>query len=162
MEEKLVQNSYISIALNDLYYLSDSCNGNYYNNYAVGAQQIVEKLLKGYVELFCSEKIAVSEIKILLQQHNLRRLGECLNKNLGLKIDLKDMSYLKDFYYEARYPGDNFVLVDRENCIECFKIMNRVIEILKVYDGTLIEFGYDAAKNKTTSFGDDINKCTCF
>lgn len=39
---------------------------------------------------------------------------------------LKDrgaLSMLKDFYFDAKYTGDNYVLVDRETCEECLTIM---------------------------------------
>ena len=39
---------------------------------------------------------------------------------------LKDrgaLSMLKDFYFDAKYPGDNYVIVDRETCEECLATM---------------------------------------
>lgn len=35
---------------------------------------------------------------------------------------------LKDLYFDAKYPGDNFVTVTREECDECLEIMYAVID----------------------------------
>lgn len=33
------------------------------------------------------------------------------------------LSMLKDFYFDAKYPGDNYVIVDRETYEECLATM---------------------------------------
>lgn len=35
---------------------------------------------------------------------------------------------LKDYFFDAKYPGDNFVMVDRESCMECVEIMYDTIQ----------------------------------
>lgn len=32
------------------------------------------------------------------------------------------MKWLGDFYFDARYPGDNFVEVNKEDALECIRI----------------------------------------
>lgn len=55
---------------------------------------------------------------------------------------LKDrgvLSMLKDFYFDAKYPGDNFVVVDREICEACLDTMYDCIrEVHKIRE----EFGF--------------------
>lgn len=47
----MVENSYYSIACNDLEYLEDSITGHFYNPMASSAMQIAEKMLKSVEEV---------------------------------------------------------------------------------------------------------------
>jgi len=125
-----LKNNYFSIGFNDLRYLLayDRNDTLSYNRVASESQQVLEKILKGIIEM-CSG-FTIFEKERLLKTHNLRKLGEAINKNFGTDINLSDLAYVKDFYYEARYPGDDFVEVDlltRDRCIEIVKCV-----ILKV------------------------------
>ncbi len=46
-----MKNEYYSIALGDLEYLQATLHLPYYNNIAIAAQQVAEKMLKSVVEL---------------------------------------------------------------------------------------------------------------
>lgn len=61
--------------------------------------------MKGIIEVL---EISISEKRDLLHTHSLRKLSEALNKELKIDLDVMGLSFLKDFYFEARYPGDNF------------------------------------------------------
>lgn len=130
-----VKNSYFSLGFNDLQYLLryDENDEESYNRFAVEAQQVVEKLLKGLVEK-CEEISYTDKVK-LLGTHNLRRIGNAVNAHYGTKLNVAEMAYLKDFYFEARYPGDNFVEVSKEDRDTCLRIVNDVLkEILSFCD----------------------------
>lgn len=63
--------------------------------------------MKGIIEVL---EISISEKRDLLHTHNLRKLSEVLNKELKIGLGVMGLSFLKDFYFEARYSGDNFSL----------------------------------------------------
>lgn len=67
--------------------------------------------MKGIIE---GSGISISEKRDLLHTHNLRKLSEVLNKELNIGLDVMGLSFLKDFYFEVRYPGDNFSSVAQE------------------------------------------------
>lgn len=116
-----LKNNYFSIGFNDLRYLLayDRNDILSYNRVASESQQVLEKILKGVVEM-CDD-IEMFEKERLLKSHNLRKLGEAANKHFGTALNTSDLAYVKDFYFEARYPGEDFVEVDlatRDKCIE--------------------------------------------
>lgn len=118
----MLNETYYDIAMIDLQYMQLTLNSHFYNNITIHAQQVVEKLLKSVVELVCPDPTD------LLRSHNLRNIIDEINNNEKLDIDRKDMAYLKDFYFDARYPGENYTQVTREDCTECLEIMYNVID----------------------------------
>ena len=107
------KNDYYSIACEDLKYLQCTLGTPLYNNIAVGAQQVTEKMIKSLAEHTCVG------IEKLMNGHNLRALYMEIHKVLPeFFLDKGALSMLKDFYYDAKYPGDNFVVVDRTECLE--------------------------------------------
>ncbi len=118
-------NDYYKIAINDLQYLQATLHLPYYNQIVVGAQQIAEKMLKSIAERICVEPFK------LLTTHNLRALYTEIHKeDSEFVLDKGALSMLKDFYYDAKYPGDNYVDVDEESCIECLEIMYSTIAMV--------------------------------
>jgi len=115
------RNEYYSIAMDDLLYLQHNLDTTHYNQIAAGSQQVAEKLLKSILEL------VQPEAESLLCGHNLRKIYEAIPKDEGMKLSIRDLSFLKDQYFETRYPGDNFVIVTREECSECLEIMYEVV-----------------------------------
>ena len=83
------------------------------------------------------DSFAVERIKadILPKMNNLKRLGLVINNNLGTKLNLESLAYLKDFYFEARYPGDEFISVTKEMRDRCEEIMEDVLQILSPFAG---------------------------
>lgn len=118
-----MNNNYYDVALSDLNYLELTLGIPGFNQISVQCQQIVEKLLKSVVEIVCT-----SDIEELLKTHNLRKIYMAVDKEKkSFKLDAKDLGYLKDFYFDAKYPGDNFVWVTKEECAECLHIMYEVL-----------------------------------
>lgn len=119
----MTKNDYYSIACEDLKYLQATLHLPYYNQIAVQTQQIAEKMLKSVAEHTCVG------IEKLMQSHNLRAIyTEIHNSEPDFVLNKSDLSMLKDFYFDAKYPGDNFVEVDKESCQECLDIMYSVID----------------------------------
>lgn len=118
-------NDFYSIACNDLFYMQATLHLPYYNQIVVNAQQVTEKMLKSIVERVCVEPFK------LLTTHNLRALYTEIHKvDETFVLDKGALSMLKDFYYDAKYPGDNYVDVDKESCEECLQIMYATIAMV--------------------------------
>lgn len=121
-----MRNDYYDIAYNNLLYLEHALSTNFYNDIVVGAQQVSEKMLKSVLEQVCDMQ---DDVDKLLRSHNLRAIYDRIKMEVGdFSLDRGELSILKDYYFDAKYPGDNFVNVTREECAECLEMMYRVIE----------------------------------
>lgn len=118
-------NDYYEIAINDLLFLEHNLNVPSYNVLALQSQQITEKALKSVLEL-----VAVgNECKAVLQSHNLKNMYTMIHEVVpSFELNRSDLALLKDYYYDAKYPGENFVRVTKEACQECINIMYDVLE----------------------------------
>ncbi|GAA0791481.1 hypothetical protein GCM10008910_02940 [Faecalicatena orotica] len=120
METKI--NSYYGMAYNDYCYAKAGMQvgeqlGNY-NGVAALCAQSAEKYLKAVLEITFSE-----EALGLLHSHNLRAITNKLKEIYpDLPLSTKDMKWLGDFYFDARYPGDNFVEVNKDDALECLRL----------------------------------------
>ena len=119
----MIRNSYLSIAENDLDYLESVLHmgSTFYNQLAVQCQQVAEKFLKGYLD-----KMMVDEdVSDLLRRHNMKKIASKLNEiNPQLNLDTIGLAYLTDFYFDARYPGDDFYTVTKEEFDKMYDIAN--------------------------------------
>ena len=126
----MIRNTYIDIAENDLQYLESvlKTGNTFYNQLAVQCQQVAEKFLKGYLDRTVLEE----DVSDLLRKHNMKKIASKLNDmNPGLKLDTVGLAYLTDFYFDARYPGDDFYTVSKEEFEKCLSIMYDTVEKLK-------------------------------
>ena len=120
METKI--NSYYGMAYNEYCYAKAGMQvgeqlGNY-NGVAALCAQSAEKYLKAVLEITFSE-----EALGLLHSHNLRAITNKLKEIYpDLPLSTKDMKWLGDFYFDARYPGDNFVEVNKDDALECLRL----------------------------------------
>lgn len=113
-----IGNSYYDIACNDFLYLCDAVSPIYFNPVIAQVQQVAEKMLKSVADLVCVD------IEKLMASHNLRALYDAVHAvDADFLLDRRGLSLLKDYYYDARYPGDNFVTVTREELLEALYIM---------------------------------------
>lgn len=134
METKM--NSYLGRGRSDYLYAKAgmSVGEEYgdYNGVASMCAQAAEKYLKAIIEKSVFREDTIS----LLKSHNLRAILNAI-KEVYPNIDIatKDVKWLGDFYFDAIYPGDNFIQVSREDALECLglveKIEQEVKEILK-------------------------------
>lgn len=126
----MIENSYLAIARNDLEYLESviASGSAFYNQLAVQCQQVAEKYLKGYLD-----RLLVNEdVSDLLRKHNMKRIASLLNERYpGLDLDTIGLAYLTDFYFDARYPGDDFYTVSRADFEKCLSVMYDTVEKLK-------------------------------
>ena len=91
-------------------------------------QQVAEKYLKGYLDRLLTDE----DVSDLLRKHNMKRIASRLNElypDLGL--DTIGLAYLTDFYFDARYPGDDFSVVTEQEFQKCLSIMYDTVNKLK-------------------------------
>ena len=125
----MIKNTYLDIAENDLQYLESviAMGNTFYNQLAVQCQQVAEKYLKGYLD-----KIFVDEDVVDLRKHNMKKIASKLNEvKAGLELDTIGLAYLTDFYYDARYPGDDFYNVTKDDFEKCLSIMYDTVNKLR-------------------------------
>lgn len=141
-----MKNDYYAIAINDLRYLELTLNTQFYNNISVGAQQVVEKLLKSVLEQLVPA--TDSHVDKLMTSHNLRAIYDKIHDVYPtFTLDRRGLSMLKDYYYDAKYPGDSFVTVTKSECEENVQIMYDTIEQVNKFrkenDLEIISEGYE-------------------
>ena len=133
----MIKNSYLAIAENDLEYLESVVNSGstFYNQLAVQCQQVAEKYLKGFLDRLVTDE----DVSDLLRKHNMKKMASKLNEYIsGLNLDTIGLAYLTDFYFDARYPGDDFYTVSKEEFEKCMSVMYDTVEKLK----TRVESGF--------------------
>ncbi len=126
----MIRNSYLDIAENDLEYLESvlKTGSRFYNQLAVQCQQVAEKYLKGYLDRLLIDE----DVSDLLRKHNMKRIASRLNELYpDLKLDTIGLAYLTDFYFDARYPGDDFSVVTEQEFQKCLSIMYDTVNKLK-------------------------------
>lgn len=116
-------NSYLGLAQNDYYFakafLPAGDTVNNYNMIASLCAQSAEKYLKAVIEKCFAED---ESCMMLLHSHNLRSIYNKIVTRFDMTVTSKDCKWLGDFYFDARYPGDNFVEVNRQDAVECLRI----------------------------------------
>ena len=129
----MIKNNYLDISENDLQYLEAvlKTGNTFYNQLAVQCQQVAEKFLKGYLDRILLEE----DVSDLLRKHNMKKIAAKLNEiKPELKLDTIGLAYLTDFYFDARYPGDDFYTVSKEEFEKCLAIMYDTVNQLKSMD----------------------------
>lgn len=116
-------NDYYSIAYDDLLFLQDILNTEHFNKIAIEIQQIIEKLLKSVVERVAT----VASDDGIMRTHNLRQLYQAINKEVPkFQLNSGTLSIIKDYYFECKYPGDNYYKATKEDCTEALEMMYEV------------------------------------
>ena len=129
----MIKNTYLDIAENDLQYLEAvlKTGNTFYNQLAVQCQQVAEKFLKGYLDRMLLEE----DVSELLRKNSLKKIAAKLNDiKSELELDTIGLAYLTDFYFDARYPGDDFYTVSKEEFEKCLAIMYDTVNKLKSMD----------------------------
>ena len=107
-----MKDDYYSIAIEEIDIVEILMNAKKYNYSAMHAQQAIEKLLKSVVPLVCTV-----DAENLQRGHNLVVIYKAIHEHLStFGLDLYKLRYIKDFYYDTRYPGENFEWITKEEC----------------------------------------------
>lgn len=89
--------------------LAGACDMDWYNILAAECEQIVEKFMKAVLECFNSEDFNLS----LYDSHNISKIGRIINQMHPNTVNPEKVSWLKDFYFDTRYPRDNCYYVSQ-------------------------------------------------
>jgi len=120
-------NSYKELSLYDM--KSAAANHKYelWNKVGKECQQACEKYLKYYLQ----HRHLLSET--LETTHNLKKL---LREIPDYDKDLyKDLSVVGGYYFETNYPGDNFIILDKEMADEAIETAKNLISYI---DGLIL------------------------
>ncbi len=128
-----MRNSYFQIGYNDYLFAKDSLtlcdqSGNYNAVVSILAQS-AEKLLKEVIEIkFSDDSSCIS----ILKTYNLRTIvNKIKEKYPDIALNSIECKWLGDFYFDARYPGDNFVLVSKEDAHTALAITEDILKAVK-------------------------------
>lgn len=125
-------NSFLGRGLNDYLYAKESMKDQTrqeYNWPAIIFAQAAEKILKAVIEVAFVDD---SDCIALMRTHNLRTIvAKILERFPDAKLSTKDCKWLGDFYFDARYPGDDFIIVTLQDAIEAMRIAEDIIREVK-------------------------------
>lgn len=129
-------NTYFGMANNDyLFAKAGMQTGDELGNYNIVASlcsQACEKFMKAVLELCFSDS---EDLLQLLHSHNLRALYNVIITKYKLSVSSKDCKWVGDFYFDARYPGDYFICVNKEDAEECLMITEQLsIDVKEILD----------------------------
>ncbi|MFI3238603.1 MAG: HEPN domain-containing protein [Lachnospiraceae bacterium] len=124
------RNSYYSIGCDDYLFAKDSlplCDrANNYNSMVAILAQSAEKLMKEVIEQkFVDDSACIA----ILRTHNLRVLVNKIKERYpDSSLNSIECKWLGDFYFDARYPGDNYVVVSKEDAYTAIEIADRILD----------------------------------
>lgn len=116
---------------------------DWYNLFAAECAQIVEKLIKGILE----KSVLPDDVQAnVFETHSLRLLTRILHRKYPNTINVQNASWIGDFYFDTKYPGDNFVIVSKYDA-------EQIRDITKSLADPLIALYESFPKDKTSFFG---------
>ncbi len=156
--------TYRDIAENDLLWAKSSINigdqMGQYNMVVVQAQQSAEKFMKGFINDFMNEGGKYDKD---LVTNNLRKIALLINEFVGEKIlNPMECKYLGDWYFDARYPGDNYTEVkDREEAEYSIQLAEKIRDALyeqinKINARIIHKDKEDNKQGKQVQFGKEL------
>ena len=150
-----LQNNYYSIAMTDLLFLQHSLDTEFYNQITIQCQQVVEKLLKSVLE------IVSPQAQKLFGSHNLRSIAtEIANNGVSLNVSIKDFAVLKDYYFESRYPGADFLIATRTDCEQALITVYDTVDAVNAFRMSKGLSTETFQRIPLTQLNNNNNKCT--
>lgn len=122
-----------------------------YNVPAYLLAQAGEKYMKAVVEVLPKTTESLS----MLRSHNLRALFNYISKYEKLPVSSMECKWLGDFYYDARYPGDDTVVVSREDVVQCIDIATKLRDFSKDIIRKLTVNTNDSVKESMLQFASE-------
>ncbi len=124
------KNTYYSIGYDDYLFAKDSlplCDrSNSYNSVVAILAQSAEKFLKEIIE---QKFVDDSSCIAILRTHNLRVLVNKIKERYPeVALNSMECKWLGDFYFDARYPGDNYVVVAKDDAYTALEIATSILE----------------------------------
>lgn len=78
-----------------------------------------------------------SRLESLLHSHDLGTLARAINSVYPNALKIQDCTWLTDYYFDTRYPGDNFFVVSRYDALEVRKVTDALVESILSIRGSL-------------------------
>lgn len=119
----VINNDYISIARAAYRGVKHMYRVDSPNEFCASAQRVAERYLKAVLEMYPG----VSTDAGVMRTRSLRVLYRNLAHLDYLGIDSARIRDLNGFYFEASYPGDNFVSTTEEDEDLCLSAMEHII-----------------------------------
>lgn len=121
----MIQNDYYHIAMNDLEYLNAVKHLPYYNQHCISCQQISEKLLKHIISISYSQ----DDKDKILKSHSLRTLYRAIHNYIAaFNLPEEELANLTDYYFDAKYPGNDFFTASKEDFSKCYSAVLKVVD----------------------------------
>ena len=115
-----MDNSYLSIAINDYKYAKSIKELGFNNNSVIVCQQVCEKLLKSIAE-------KITKSSDIMRTHRLKKIYDSLDGAITLSLNSElYLSTLSNFYFDASHPGDDFVNVSDKDAELSYEVMEEV------------------------------------
>ena len=114
---------------------------DWYNLFAAECAQIIEKMLKGNLSI---SKLPENTSPHIFDIHSLQVLTRTLHSIYPNTINAQNASWLSDYYFDTKYPGDNFVEVSKYDA-------EQILSITKDLAENLIAL-YNSINNTKTNF----------
>lgn len=112
--------------MDDLRYALHGIDTTFYNASCIGCQQVAEKLLKHVIVIE-----VLDQDPLILKTHNLKKLVRYINNQRPKLIkDTKDLDILSTFYFDARYPGSEFIIAEASDAKESFTTVLTLYKII--------------------------------
>lgn len=121
------ENDYYSIACRDLRYLQFTIGLPFYNNIIFQCEQIIEKLLKSVIELYDTHSF-------LLYSSNIVQLKDEVISYIGnIGLNTKDAQIITKYVNNTRYPGENYIIVNKEDCTKALKLCYLLLNEINIF-----------------------------
>ena len=117
---------------------------NWYNLFAAECAQIIEKMIKGILSLSVLPEDTSTHI---FDVHSLPTLTRTLHAIYPNTINAQNAAWLSDYYFDTKYPGDNFVEVSKYDA-------EQILSITKSLANNLIDLYNSIASSETNFFGE--------
>jgi HEPN domain-containing protein len=115
--------------MNDIEYLNAVKHLPYYNQHCIACQQICEKLLKHIITISYSG----DEKDRILKSHSLRTIYRGIKSYIpSFILPEEELASLTDFYFDAKYPGNDFFTADEDDFNKCYATVNNVVEAINL------------------------------
>ncbi len=121
----MIQNDYYHIAMNDMDYINAAKHLPYYNQHCIACQQICEKLFKHIITISYSGE----DKDKYLKSHSLRTLYRVIRGYIAsFLLPEEELANLTDYYFDAKYPGNDFFTANEEDFTKCYATVEKVVE----------------------------------
>ena len=105
---------------------------DWFNPFAAECVLIIERMVKGILSV---TGLPDGAFPHLFESHSIHSLVRALHVKFPNTVKMEDAAWLENFYFETRYPGEDFIIVDEYEAKTILNITKTMAESLIVlYD----------------------------